>query len=314
MNRSPLATLACVSALLALFLIAPAALAQATRTWVSGVGDDANPCSRTAPCKTFAGAISKTAAGGEIDALDPGGFGALTITKSITIDGAGTNASILAGLSNGIVVNAGVNDVVILRNLNINGSGTGFNGIRFIGGAALHLENVNVFGFTREGLEFAPAGNSELFVKDSTFKKNLIVGSGGVLIVPGPAGTAFGVFENVRLENNRYGMRVESRSNVTVRNSVAAGNINNGFLVYAPGSVGQLSVDSSNVSANGGDPTDAGLKSEGAGAVIRVSNSLITDNSVGLMPQSGGAIISFGNNQLAGNGTDGNPTSTISTR
>src|SRR5574339_373052 len=79
--------------------------AQATRTWVSGVGDDANPCSRTAPCKTFAGAISKTATAGEINVLDPGGFGAVTITKSITIDGAGAQASILAANTNGVIIN-----------------------------------------------------------------------------------------------------------------------------------------------------------------------------------------------------------------
>src|SRR3954470_15467436 len=97
---------------------------MATRTWVSGVGDDANPCSRTAPCKTFAGAISKTAAGGEIDVIDPGGFGTVTITKSITIDGQGTMASILASATNGINVNAGAGDTVILRNLSINGAGT----------------------------------------------------------------------------------------------------------------------------------------------------------------------------------------------
>src|SRR5688572_31490806 len=86
------------------------ASAQATRSRVSGVGDDVNPCSRTAPCKTWAGAISKSAAGGEIDALDPGGFGALTIVKSITIDGAGTHASILAAGSNGIVISAAATD------------------------------------------------------------------------------------------------------------------------------------------------------------------------------------------------------------
>src|SRR5215469_11585901 len=107
---------------------------QASRTWVSGVGDDANPCSRTAPCKTFAGAISKTAQGGEIDALDPGGFGALTITKAITIDGGGGQvASTLVAGTNGIVVQAGGSDVVIIRNIRINGivqSGNGgFNGI-----------------------------------------------------------------------------------------------------------------------------------------------------------------------------------------
>src|SRR5207302_832115 len=94
---------------------------QASRTWVSGVGDDANPCSRTAPCKTFAGAISKTAAGGEIDALDPGGYGAVTITKAITIDGGGQVASVLVSGTNGVVVQAGASDVVTLRNLRING-------------------------------------------------------------------------------------------------------------------------------------------------------------------------------------------------
>ena len=114
---------------------------QATRTWVSGVGDDANPCSRTAPCKTFAGAISKTAAGGEIDALDPAGFGALTITKAITIDGGGgIVASVLVSGTNGIVVQAGANDVVTLRNLMFNGISSGLNGIRFLSGKELNIE------------------------------------------------------------------------------------------------------------------------------------------------------------------------------
>ena len=73
--------------------VASSAHAQATRTWVSGVGDDANPCSRTAPCKTFAGAISKTAAHGEISVLDPGPYGAVTITKSITLRQTDSRAS-----------------------------------------------------------------------------------------------------------------------------------------------------------------------------------------------------------------------------
>ena len=114
-----------------------AANAQATRTWVSGVGDDVNPCSRTAPCKTFAGAISKTAAGGEISVLDPGGFGAVTITKAITINGDGQIAGILASLTNGVIVNAGVNDRVVLRNISINGVGNGINGIRYLAGKSL---------------------------------------------------------------------------------------------------------------------------------------------------------------------------------
>src|SRR6202171_4728963 len=115
-----------------------AAQAQATRTWVSGVGDDANPCSRTAPCKTFAGAISKTAAGGEINALDPGGFGVVTITKSITIDGGAGTAGVLATGTNGIIISAGPTDAVVLRNLDINGTGTpstsDTRGIKFLSG------------------------------------------------------------------------------------------------------------------------------------------------------------------------------------
>src|SRR5512145_1944192 len=115
--------------------------AQASRTWVSGVGDDANPCSRTAPCKTFAGAISKTAAGGEISVLDPGGFGAVTITKSITIasEGGSGEGGILSPGVNGITINAGANDVVTIRGLAIHGGGSpspGLNGVRFIAGRA----------------------------------------------------------------------------------------------------------------------------------------------------------------------------------
>src|SRR4051794_4759716 len=122
------------------------AFGQAARTWVSGIGDDANPCSRTAPCKTFAGAISKTAANGEINCIDPGGFGAVTITKSITIDCAGTLGSILAAGTNGINVNAaGVTATV--RNLSIQGAGSGLIGINFVNGAALRVENCTIQNF-----------------------------------------------------------------------------------------------------------------------------------------------------------------------
>src|SRR5687767_3199751 len=124
------------------FGYAAPASAQATRTWVSGVGDDVNPCSRTAPCKTFAGAISKTAAGGEINCLDPGGFGTVTITKSMTIDCTGTLGSVLnSGGINGINVNDSATGTpgtiqVILRGITIDGAGItpGLNGVRFTSG------------------------------------------------------------------------------------------------------------------------------------------------------------------------------------
>src|SRR5690348_9908324 len=151
--------------------------AQASRTWVSGVGDDANPCSRTAPCKTWAGAISKTAAGGEINALDPGGFGAVTITKAMTLDGGGGQvASVLVAGTNGIVVQAGASDYVVLRNLRINGiSGSGnggINGIRFLSGAQLVVDNCDIWGFTTNGLDIAVAVQSGVEVRNSTFRNN----------------------------------------------------------------------------------------------------------------------------------------------
>src|SRR5258708_34192060 len=128
------------------FAFASIAQAQATRTWVSGVGDDASPCGRPAPCKTFAGAISKTAAGGEIDALDPAGYGAVTITKAMTIDGGGGQvASVLVSGTNGIVVAAGPSDVVILRNLRIKGHGTGINASPWLPGKAPPDENGGIF-------------------------------------------------------------------------------------------------------------------------------------------------------------------------
>ncbi len=134
---------------------------QATRTWVSGVGDDVNPCSRTAPCKTFAGAISKTAAGGEIDALDPAGFGAVTITKAMTLDGGGgIVASILVSGTNGVNVNAGASDAVVLRNLSFNGVNTGLSGVQFNSGASLSVEKSSIFGFTVTGINVVPSSGS----------------------------------------------------------------------------------------------------------------------------------------------------------
>src|SRR5688572_15367985 len=152
-----------------IFVFDSSAQAQAFRTWVSGVGDDVNICSRTAPCKTFAGAISKTAAGGEVNILDSSGFGFVTITKSITIDGGGAFASILAASgTTGIVVNAGAADVVTIRNLSINGVGTGLDGIRFVSGKILNIENVKIFGFTSDGIEVNKTAPGALNIDESS--------------------------------------------------------------------------------------------------------------------------------------------------
>jgi len=190
-----------------LFLGSSMAFAQATRTWVSGVGDDVNPCSRTAPCKTFAGAISKTAPGGEISVLDPGGFGGVTITKSLTISGVGVNASILGAGVNGIVINAGVNDVVTLHNLQINGAGTGLIGIRFFAGGALVMEDVRVWGFAT-GIQ-TEAGKTTINRSEFSNNRSVAVHAmGGTLTV-----------ENSMIDSNNVGVQASGAGTVRLSNN-----------------------------------------------------------------------------------------------
>jgi hypothetical protein len=186
--------------------------AQATRTWVSGVGDDANPCSRTAPCKTFAGAISKTAASGEISVLDPGGFGGVTITKSITINGEGTLAGILAGGTNAIVIN-GANVVVTLRNLSLLGVSSALAGIRLINGAALIIDRLAISGFTT-GVE-TNVGNATII--NSTMTQN----SGfGVHAVGGSI-----TVENSLLTNNGVAVQADPGAIIRLSNNGVYNNL-----------------------------------------------------------------------------------------
>jgi hypothetical protein len=291
-----------------LLAAASSASAQASRTWVSGVGDDANPCSRTAPCKTFAGAISKTAAGGEIDALDPGGFGAVTITKSITISGAGTFASILASGTNGVVVNAGANDVVTLRGLSINGNGTGLSGIRFLAAGALHVESCDIFNFTQHGIDFSPTVAAQLFVVDTEVRENSAANGSGIRVAPAVGVSAQATLDKVRLDRNRVGLRVQDGSNVTARDSIASANPTAGFFADSTSTAIELNLEHCTAS---NALTGAGVRSRGAASIVRLSNTTVTGNLNGLKVDPGAAMISFGNNSVAGNGTDGAPTSTI---
>src|SRR4051812_47777623 len=171
--------LATLGSALSLLLFAAPARAQATRTWVSGVGDDVNPCSRTAPCKTFAGAISKTAAGGEINCLDPGGFGAVTINKSLVIDCHYTEGGALAG-GNGIVVNLPAStDAVTIRGLDIFGVNPPSNGVRMIGLGTLQVEDCVIRRFnaaSSSGISFQPSGAGNLYVSNTTISQNGAVG------------------------------------------------------------------------------------------------------------------------------------------
>jgi len=270
----------CVSILLCL-IATPAVFAQASRTWVSGVGDDVNPCSRTAPCKTFAGAISKTAMGGEIDALDPGGYGVVTVTKPITIDGgAGQVGSIMASGTNGIIINSTTGPVV-LRNLTINGAGppgpapTGINGIRVLSGAKVQVEHCAITGFTQSGISVAASANASVTVRDTT-----IVSAATGLSLANAVGTAAFV----------------TLVNSTVSFSSTAG------LVVTNGGI--ANVSNSTFSNNSGT---ALLPTSG---VIRISNTDVFNNGLGV-GTGGGSIVSANNNHKAGNGTGASDPSII---
>src|SRR3954452_16214083 len=189
----------------AMLSVAPAS-AQATRTWVSGAGDDANPCSRTAPCKTFAGAISKTAGGGEINVLDPGGFGGVTITKSITISST-FEAGVLVSGTPGITVAAGAADTVVLEGLDIEGLGTGTNGVNFVSGALLVINNCKIHKFATNGVNVnSSTANARTVINKSLILSNATQGnanSGDVTV----AGTSnvVEVIDTLLQNNLNYG-------------------------------------------------------------------------------------------------------------
>jgi hypothetical protein len=304
--------------ILAISLIAsPAAVhGQATRTWVSGVGDDVNPCSRTAPCKTFAGAISKTANGGEIDCLDPGGFGTVTITKSLTIDCTGTLGGVLnAGGVNGISVNdsatATPNTIeVILRGLSIDGAGTpaGLNGVRFISGRSLVMEDVLIQNQTGQtGIAVTPAGAAEFYAENVTVTD----GSTGIHFRPtGGGGSVRAVLRNVRAQNNSAnGLNIDTNGNtapagiiVAVDKSSITGNFT-GIALNAPaGTTSATVMVSDSVVANN---SSIGISATGTLGRIRVGGSSVTGNGTGVSATGGATINTYATNQLNGNTTDG---------
>ena len=281
-----------------LLMGALATQAQATRTWVSGVGDDVNPCSRTAPCKTFAGAISKTAAGGEINVLDAGGFGALTITKSITIDGGGSFASILASGTNGIIINAAITDIVTIRNLSINGANTGLDGIRYLSANRVNVENCVIFNFTGQGIDVSLTNSGNLKVSNTTFQKcndgvNMTT-TAGTLAVSLDQVTMVGL-TNSGL-NALTGQATISNSNLFKIGNVA--------VIAQGGST--INVDNCVLTNNG-----TAISAAVATATVRISNNSIYNNTTGI--NSTGSVFTAGNNRNAGNAVPGGPNSGLIT-
>lgn len=271
--------------------------AQATRTWVSGVGDDANPCSRTAPCKTFAGAISKTATNGEINCLDPAGYGAVTVTKSITIDCEDTQGSILSAGTNGIIVNitAGTDSkkAFKLRGVSINGAGTGINGIRILAANSVTIEDGVIDGVTSHGISIeTTSGTPKVSVDRMSIRSNTNNGintfiSGGTLSL---------AISNSQITSTATGINLSSNTKATVRSSTIANNTT-GLLAFNA----DLNIFDCMISGN-----TTGINSS-TGGNVRISGNVITSNGTGLTT-SGGNIFSSNNNQVDGNTTNGSIT------
>jgi hypothetical protein len=282
-----------------------AAQAQATRTWVSGVGDDANPCSRTAPCKTFPGAYSRTAVGGEIDALDPGGFGTVTISKSLTIDGGGAGlASVLASSTNGVVINGSASDVITLRNIQIQGirnsSFPGLTGIVFNSGLVLNLEHVVIENFQTGAISFQPAARAFMHIVDCN-----ISNSGGDAIIISTAASGGGnngvdIKRTSIIDSGANGVRVTSNSRVSLSEVVIAHSGADGVLVNG-GSPTVVGIDYSTIANNSAN----GIHTQNNGAV-RLSTSTVVDNTQKGVFTDTGQIFTHLDNRLLNNfGGDG---------
>jgi hypothetical protein len=286
-----------LSVLVCLFL-ATTMSAQATRTWVSGVGNDANPCSRTAPCKTFAGAISKTATCGEIDALDPAGYGAVTITKSITINGEGTMASILNPLVNGVIINITASDVcntVILRHIDINGGGSiGLDGIKDVSSInhSLHVEHVAIQHQAR-GLEIVnTAAPMKLFMKDVDVRHTT---AHGIDIHPNGGQTVTLALHDVRSrQSTGDGIRFQNNAKGTITESQFQSNTQNGGNIFGS------SVSLMFVNTNFGNNGQVGLVNA-AGATTFIDGCSFSFNGTFGINNTGSTMNGFGNNSFGGN-------------
>jgi hypothetical protein len=270
--------------------------AQATRTWVSGVGDDANPCSRTAPCKTFAGAISKTASPGIINCLDPGGFGAVTITKSIMIDCTGTLGSILSSGVQGIIVNGLTTDKIILRNIDISGAGTtlGTNGINIIQAQSVTLENVYIETYSGSGLQTTNTSN---VVNVFVYNSNILNTNGnGILVNSSNTGTTKLNVDSTHISNCVNGIDLSSANNsAVVSNSILERNSAAGFQIE--NSTSNAVIEGTTIAHNA-TGVQAGILANAP--TIRLSRDTIVFNTANGIAGSG-TTKCFSNNVIDGN-------------
>jgi hypothetical protein len=283
-------------------------MGQATRTWVSGVGDDANPCSRTAPCKTFAGAISKTANGGEINVIDPGGFGGVTIGKSLTIKAEGLTGGVLVSGTNAIVVNATSTDKVTLKGLDINGIGVGAQtslvGVKVLSARSVHVIDSEIYRFKAGISVQSTAATTNVFVWRSHIHDN------GVGVFVGP-GSSANTSSFVTLRDNAV---VDNTCNAVASSfgpNASTPDANNtcGAQTSASGLNIKSVISAFHNSFN--DAAATGVLSRGSQAVFRLGDNDVTGNQVGLQTLDGGILKSFGDNHIDGNTSTTPPTSPV---
>jgi hypothetical protein len=302
MRTQPAFKLALALTLVALALPASAS-AQATRTWVSGVGDDANPCSRTAPCRTLAGAQSKTAAGGQISGLDGGGFGAITIVKSLTIDLRRVwEPGILTNVSNGITVNAGATDRVKIMGPNINGLDSNFHGIRILQARSVKIRDVHILGFNRNAISIENANAlTRVTITDSVINDN---GGAGVMVAPQGANAARVDVRRNDIDDNGCGIvasRVGAGFNFAVNCGTTGANTATPVINAFRNSISASATHS--------------ILSNGSSASIRLgANEITGSEQAALQSVNSGQILTFGDNWIAGNpGGNGAATGTAGT-
>jgi hypothetical protein len=280
-----------------------------SRVFVAAQGSDGNPCSFALPCRSFQHAHDVVASGGEIDVLDPAGYGALTITKAISIQGHGF-AGLAVPSGDGITINAGAADKINLRGLLLDGIGSGQQGVVFNSGGTLAIQDCLIRNFALAGILFTPTTSSALLVSDTHVAANSL---SGINVSPLSSVTLTGVIERVvSVGNGASGIRlaagsVTATTNFIISESVVSANAGNGVTVAGAGGQITVMVWHSAIANNAVN----GLSASGNTGMIRVTKSTITGNGTGIATASSGQIISFGDNSLAGNTTDGAPTSTI---
>jgi hypothetical protein len=289
-------------------MLSSTANAQATRTWVSGVGDDVNPCSRTAPCKTYAGAISKTARDGEISTLDPGGFGAVTITKSITINGTAGQGfgSILASSTNAVIINitdpADLRKTVRLNWLDINGapsSSPGLTGIRVLAAASVHVENCVIDSFRStsagfgHGIHVNVTATTELHVRNTTIRNCLNSG----IRMETSSGQVVASISNSKISKNATGIHAVNGVVAMISNCELAANSSVGIDAEQGALSTQLNIDGCHIAFSSN-----GIQAGSGASVVRLSNNFISQNATGISI-AGGQAFTSGNNRVVGNTT-----------